>query len=112
MSVRWVFNDLPKLSARAREGSHRAARTAGQMALDRVNENTPVRSGRLRSGNRLLVNGNEATISNDTPYAIYVEFGTRHMAARAFMTRGLQQAEAQFGRLTGQEVGDALRGGR
>lgn len=108
----WVFNDLPQLAARAREGSHRAARLAGQMALDRVNDNTPVRTGRLKSGNHLLVNGNEATISNDTPYAIYVEYGTRHMAARAFMTRGLQQAEAQFERVTGQAVGDALRGGR
>jgi len=59
---------------------------------------TPVKTGRLRAGNKVR-QGTGGTaylilndLYNDVPYAIYVCYGTRKMRARDFMTPALVEA--------------------
>ena len=57
-------------------------------------EVTPVRTGRLQKGyfiepsNKI---GDDAKVINDVPYAVYVEFGTIHMAPRAMMQQAVSK---------------------
>jgi hypothetical protein len=44
----------------------------GQMALENANAVTPVRTGKLRSGNRLAIGSLDITLYNDVEYAGYV----------------------------------------
>ena len=63
---------------------------------------TPVKSGRLRAGNKvrqstggtqyLIIN----ELYNDVPYAIYVCYGTRKMRARDFFTPALVEARKKL----------------
>lgn len=112
MSVRWVFNDIPKLPGRVRDGARRGVERGAGVALEAVNANTPVRSGRLRAGNRVAVAGQTATVQNDVPYSIFVELGTSKMAPRLFMTKGINTSEPRVFDAIAQEAGRALAGGR
>ena len=60
-----------------------------------VMTNTPVLTGYLRSRWTYVVTqkGN-VTISNDAPYAAFVEYGTYHMAPRAFTRRTITNFDA------------------
>jgi hypothetical protein len=44
----------------------------GRMALENANVNTPVRTGKLRGGNRLAIGSMDITLYNDVEYAGYV----------------------------------------
>lgn len=84
-----------------------AIRTVGERMADDARKFCPVRTGFLQS-----------TITVDqpagakwvfyflarAPYAVYVEFGTRRMAARLFMTRAVELHTAEMI----QEVKDAV----
>lgn len=113
MSVRWVFNDIPKLPRRLQSGTHEALKQVGDALLTRANANTPVRSGRLRSGNRVKIGpfpSRTVTVSNDTPYAVFVEFGTSRMAPRLFLTRALNETEPEYRSLLAQVVAAKMAG--
>jgi HK97 gp10 family phage protein len=80
-------------------------RVAEQM-LQLSNVLVPVRTGFLRSTLGVRQNSNfSITFYATAPYAAYVEFGTRRMSARLFMTRALQQYQAAFP----QEIAGALQ---
>ena len=81
-------------------------RVAQQQMLQLSNVLVPVRTGFLKSTLGVRQNSNfSITFYANAPYAAYVEFGTRRMSARLFMTRALQQYQNAFA----SEVAGALQ---
>lgn len=82
-----------------------ALKTVAERVLETSNVLVPVRTGFLKStlGYR-LDSCLQVTFFATASYASYVEFGTSRMPARLFLTRSIQQHEAEFP----QEVLSAL----
>ena len=74
-----------------------AMRTVADRVLDTANVLVPVRTGFLKStlGYRQDT-PLQLTFFATAPYAAFVEFGTRYMAARLFLTQSIQQHQAEF----------------
>jgi hypothetical protein len=74
-----------------------AMRTVADRVMSTADVLVPVRTGFLKStlGYRQDT-PLQITFFATAPYAPYVEFGTRYMAARLFLTRSIQQHEAEF----------------
>lgn len=68
----------------------------------------PVRTGRLRSSIFSRVTDWLLEVGATAPYARYVEFGTRFMAARRFLWRAVQQFLPALRRLLDQAVDLAI----
>ncbi len=66
---------------------------AGAEVVKRTQRRTPVRTGRLRDGWDFKVNDAVLEISNDVPYAVYVEYGTPFMAPRGALTTTLMELD-------------------
>jgi len=83
-----------------------ALQVVAERVIETANVLVPVRTGFLKStlGYRQDT-PLQITFYATAPYASYVEFGTRRMAARLFLTRSIQQHEAEFP----QEVENVLR---
>ena len=82
-----------------------AMKTIADRILDTSNVLVPVRTGFLKSTLGYRQDSNfQVTFFATAPYAIYVEFGTSRMAARLFLTRAIQQHQAEFA----QEVESVL----
>lgn len=83
-----------------------ALKVVAERVLETANVLVPVRTGFLKStlGYRQDT-PLQITFYATAPYASYVEFGTRRMAARLFLTRSIQQHEAEFP----QEVENVLQ---
>jgi len=79
-----------KLNSRVLDGlrpaMRRAALEAKSYAEEQLRAETPVRTGRLASNWVVYDNVNSLTLSNKTPYAGFVEYGTRFMRARPMAT--------------------------
>jgi hypothetical protein len=58
--------------------------------------NTPRRTGRMASSYRVVQGQDPATslVVNDAPWAIFVEYGTRHVRAAAPLGRALSRARS------------------
>lgn len=56
------------------------AQAVAERALELSNQYTPVRSGFLRSRNKLSKDGSDYILSNDAPYALFRYFGTSKFA--------------------------------
>ena len=74
-----------------------AMRTVADRVIDTANVLVPVRTGFLKStlGYRQDT-PLQLTFFATAPYASYVEFGTRYMAARLFLTRSIEQHQVEF----------------
>ena len=82
-----------------------AMKTVADRVLETATVLVPVKTGFLKSTLGFRQDNNfQVTFYASAPYAPYVEFGTRRMAARLFLTRSIQQHEAEFP----QEVENAL----
>lgn len=70
----------------------------GAQLQRRAHRTAPKDTGELRRSIRLEIidNGLNAKVSATVPYAKYVEFGTRKMAARPFMKNSLQHQGVKF----------------
>ena len=78
-----------------------AVASALRVVADRVLETSeilvPVRTGFLKSTLGYRQNSNfQVTFYATAPYASYVEYGTSRIPARLFLTRSIQQHEAEF----------------
>jgi hypothetical protein len=82
-----------------------AMRVVAERVLETSEILVPVRTGFLKStlGYRQDTNL-QVTFYATAPYAAYVEYGTSRISARLFLTRAIQQHEAEFP----QEVLSAL----
>lgn len=77
-------------TARAALASQRAAveKTAAY-----ARQIVPVRTGRLKSSIAPYEQGDRMEVKVICPYAVYVEMGTRFMAARPYLLPGVRQAD-------------------
>jgi HK97 gp10 family phage protein len=89
-------------------GIARAANIAKTYGLALVKARTPVDTARLHEGWKATLEGGGIRWSNDTPYAAYVEFGTRKMAPRGMLTRSLDDIKEVFIEELGKEIGKEL----
>lgn len=75
-----------------------------EKALEILNEETvkdaqqraPVRTGFLRDNISGEVTGTSLVVTSAAPYSIFVEAGTRRMAARPFLTPAVDQAKSKL----------------
>lgn len=61
--------------------------------LTRVQMRTPVRTGVLRDGWQGDISGDLITISNEVPYAEYIEYGTPHIAPFAMLGQTIAEVD-------------------
>lgn len=86
----------------------RAANIAKTYGAGLIKARTPVDTGRLKSDWNVKLEGNGLRITNDAPYAGFVEFGTSKMAARSMMTTSLPDIQRVFIDELYSEIGEAL----
>ncbi len=92
---RFVVTDPTAPRREADPGVGKVAQGVAQTAAGRA----PKRTGRLAAGWRTVKQGPSSYIvTNDVPYAKYVEFGTKNMPARPMLAPAVMAARASYGR--------------
>lgn len=86
----------------------RATETARVFGLALIKSKTPVRTGKLKKGWEGVRSGHGIRWSNETPYGIFVEMGTRRMAARPMLSAALPEIEKTFKKALAKEIGTKL----
>lgn len=88
---------LQRLIEQYPEAVGQALMRIADRVLQTGNVLVPARTGFLKSSMGLRQDNNfQVTIFANAPYAAYVEFGTKKMSARLFLTRALQEHQAEF----------------
>ncbi len=79
--------------------------------LATANTLVPVRTGYLKSTLTVEQPSNfQLKVKATAPYAYYVEFGTRKMSARLFLTNSVNQHLSEFAPEIEQQIQDLLQG--
>jgi HK97 gp10 family phage protein len=79
--------------------------------LATANTLVPVRTGYLKSTLTVEQPSNfQLKVKATAPYAYYVEFGTRKMSARLFLTNSVNQHLSEFAPEILQQIQDVLQG--
>ena len=82
-----------------------------QNILATANTLVPVRTGYLKSTLAVEQPSNfQLNVKATAPYAYYVEFGTRKMSARLFLTNSVNQHLSEFAAEIEQQIQDVLQG--
>lgn len=63
----------------------------GNLIVEGLKDEAPVRTGRLRDGHYSIVEGNDILIGNDVEYAKYVIYGTSRQAPNNYPSRVLSK---------------------
>ena len=93
-SVKIEFNNFPYMRQAMINEVQKAVKETGEEVINEARRIVPVRTGRLRASLRVgKVEKQLGTdpayfavnLSSDAPYWGYVEYGTRHMAARPYI---------------------------
>ena len=90
--------------SRIRSASGDALMAAGNRVLEASNAMCPVDTGRLRASGHVSMDGNNVTVSYDTPYAIYVHEGTRYMSGRKFLENAINDNGVQSAVLSAMQA--------
>ena len=97
LEVRIVLDRFPTLP---REVQQRAAMIVQKAGLDvegRAKSRAPVRTGYLKNSIQARMESEMSSlIAVGADYGIYVEMGTRHMAARPYFTPAFEEVKSQF----------------
>lgn len=89
-------NNLSALAQALPRIADYGARKAAQVVYDAAKTEVPVDTGRLRDSHAVEQDGPAAyAVSADTPYALYVHWGTRYKAANPWLARALSRVEGQ-----------------
>ena len=82
-----------------------------QDILATANTLVPVRTGYLKSTLAVEQTSNfQLKVKATAPYAYYVEFGTRRMSARLFLTNSVSQHLNEFAPEIERQIRDLLQG--
>ncbi len=82
-----------------------------QDILATANTLVPVRTGYLKSTIAVEQPSNfQLKVKATAPYAYYVEFGTRKMSARLFLTKSVNQHLPEFGPAIEEQIQNILQG--
>ena len=88
-----------------------AMMNVAQDILATANTLVPVRTGYLKSTIAIEQPSNfQLKVKATAPYAYYVEFGTRKMSARLFLTNSVNQHLGDFAPEIEQQIQDLLKG--
>lgn len=91
--------DLKKTIKEVENGVRKWLDKGSDIVISEIQKRTPIRTWRLRKSNVkkdiLSKDKQIVSITNDTPYGVFVEFGTKFMAARGMYEKGLRNSEDQ-----------------
>ena len=87
-----------------------AAERTRQYASNLIKQRTPVDTGTLKSNWHVDLEGYGLRIVNDTPYAPFVELGTRKMRGRHMVEGAMPLIQSEFRRQLGMALGARLSG--
>ena len=91
------------------EAVGQAMMNVAQDILATANTLVPVRTGYLKSTLAVEQPSNfQLSVKATAPYAYYVEFGTRKMSARLFLTNSVNQHLSEFAPEIEQQIKDLL----
>lgn len=90
-------NELPAASGKMAKAIGEAFGQLGPELLTTMQGQTPVDTGELRNSENASVGAKELRLSAGTDHAVYVEFGTRKMAAQPFMRPTVEGAAGTIG---------------
>lgn len=98
ITVRVVSNRLPQISAAIRPAVVAEVQTATYDVEARAKQMVPVKTGTLRrSIHSVFENGGlTGLVGPSVSYSAFVEFGTRHMAARPYMRPAAEAVLPRF----------------
>lgn len=89
----FVVTHPDELVDRVKPMTHDIAEGMAELTRSR----TPTETGRLAGGWKVeLVDGTRWVVTNDVPYARYVEFGTKYVAPAAMLGQAAAQARARY----------------
>ena len=93
------------------EAVGQAMQNVAQNILATANTLVPVRTGYLKSTIVIEQPSKfQLKIKATAPYAYYVEFGTRKMSARLFLTNSVNQHMPEFGPAIEEQIQNILQG--
>lgn len=93
-----------KIEGGAAERIDKTMANIGSDSLSVMNGYTPVDTGWLKGNNKMEPIEHGFVLSNETPYAIFVEYGTRKMAAQPYLGPAVEYAMKSME----QQLPDAL----
>jgi HK97 gp10 family phage protein len=98
-----LWEGLDTFIARMTDMGGKVAEKAGEImgeigteAKDLMDAGTPVRTGELKSHNKLETEGTGFTLINDSDHAIFLELGTRYQPAQPFLAPATENATQQM----------------
>ena len=93
------------------EAVKQAMANVAQDILATANTLVPVRTGYLKSTIAIEQPSNfQLKVKATAPYAYYVEFGTKKMSARLFLTNSVNQHLPEFGPAIEEQIQNILQG--
>jgi HK97 gp10 family phage protein len=91
-----VFEERMKAAAVELKSAKDALQQAALIVQRGAQANAPVRTGNLRRSITTRVQGNAAYVGTSVVYAPFVEFGTKHMPARPFLSKAGEDNKPQI----------------
>lgn len=92
-----TVNHFPRIIAECEAGVEAALTAACVFIMDGSERRARVASGDMKSGFRYeILTGFSAKVWNEKEYAIYNEFGTKHMSAQPMMRPAVDETEPKF----------------
>lgn len=111
-NVRIVYNHLPKLGRELPPKCNQTVQKAALKCETYAKDVCPVDTGALRNSIEAhSVDANTWEIAPHTEYAIYVEFGTRKMAARPYMRPAAEKIRKEYPDLVVDAIVSVVKGG-
>ena len=96
-NVKVLYNHLPRIKAAMPGAIAETVREAALKCETYAKDVTPVDTGALQASIKAKkLAETEWEIAPDTEYAIYVEFGTRKMAAQPYMRPAAEKIRAEY----------------
>ncbi len=90
-------NEFPAAPGKMAGAVGQAFGSLGPKLLSTMQEQTPVDTGELRGSETATVGNKELRLHAGTDHAVYVEFGTRKMAAQPYMRPTVEGGAGQVG---------------
>lgn len=85
-------------------GVPRAQQRVAGWTANEMRQRVAVRTGALRDSIRVVQDGDDWAIRIGMVYWVFVEFGTRYMAAQPFVYTALEAAKARLGQFAREEI--------
>ena len=91
-----VANNMGRLVRDIPQLADRTAHAGAQALLEEARRECPVDTGKLRDSHTLEGGNGEYSVVADTPYAVYVHWGTRFRRANPWLARAAEHANPRI----------------